>query len=157
MSKRARKAAKVKRIVMTFVNEGVSVEAELLEDRAPRTCRTIWNLLPLEGEVVHAVYSGSEVVYKFPKMVSIPPENVTSRTLPGDVAYFSIRGGTFYFYPKSFAEICWFYDRDARPSSPEGPVQVSVFARIVGDATEFYKVCRRIRREGYKIIRFSRT
>ncbi|MBI2950986.1 DUF3830 family protein [bacterium] len=157
MGKRARRAAKARRMVMTFVNEGVSVEAELLEDRAPRTCRTIWNLLPLEGEVVHAVYSGSEVVYKFPKMVSIPPENVTSRTLPDDVAYFSIQGGTSYFYPESLAEICWFYDRDARPSSPEGPVQVSVFARIVGDATEFSRVCNRIRREGYKIIRFSRA
>jgi hypothetical protein len=106
---------------------------------------------------VHAVYSGSEIVYKFPKMVWIPPENVTSRTLPGDVAYFAVKGGEFYFYPKSFAEICWFYDRDARPGSPEGPVQVSVFARIVGDAKEFYKVCKRIRREGYKIIRFSRV
>ncbi|MSS71309.1 MAG: DUF3830 family protein [Candidatus Latescibacteria bacterium] len=157
MGKRKKKEAKGKRMVMTFVEEGVSVEAELMEDLAPKTCRTVWKLLPLEGEVGHAIYSGSEVVYHFPKMVSIPQENLTSRVLPGDVAYFAIQGGQFHSYPKSFAEICWFYDRDARPSSPEGPVLVNLFARIVGDATEFYKVCKRIRREGVKKIRFSRA
>ena len=156
MGKRVSKGGKARRMVMTFVNEGVSAEAELLEDRAPKTCRTIWNMLPLEGEVGHAIYSGSEVVYKFPKMVTIAPENATSRVLPGDVAYFAIQGGTSYFYPERFAEICWFYDRDSTPSCADGPVQVSIFARIVGDATEFYKACKRIRREGVKVIRFSR-
>lgn len=156
MGKRMSKGGKGKRLVMTFVEEGVSVEAELLEDRAPKTCRRVWDMLPIEGEVGHAIYSGSEVVYKFPKMVSIPPENATSRVLPGDVAYFAMKGGASFFYPDDFSEICWFYDRDSTPSCADGPVQVSIFARIVGDATAFYGVCKRIRREGVKIIRFSR-
>lgn len=143
-------------MVVSFVDEGVSAEAELLEDRAPKTCRTIWGMLPFQGEVVHAVYSGSEVVYKFPDMVTIPPENATSRVLPGDLAYFSMKGGTSFFYPEDFSEVCWFYGRDATPSCADGPVQVNIFARFVGDAQDFYQVCRRIRREGFKAVRFSR-
>jgi hypothetical protein len=51
-----------------------------------------------------------------------------------------------------FAEICWFYDLDAEPRMWEGPVPVSIFARIIEPANEFYAVCRRMRREGVKTL-----
>jgi hypothetical protein len=157
MGKRSGRTAKSRRIRLTFVDEGISAEADMLDHLAPRTCQGIWDRLPVQGEVVHAIYSGSEIVYHFPKMVSLPDENQTSRVLPGDIAYFAMKGGRSFFYPEDFSEICWFYDRDACPSCADGPVQVNVFARIAGDLGPFYEVCRRIRREGFKILRFSRV
>jgi len=53
-------------------------------------------------------------------MVSLPDENQTSRVLPGDIAYFAMKGAVL-FYPEDFSEICWFYDRDACPSCADGP------------------------------------
>jgi hypothetical protein len=135
----------------------VSVEAELLEQQAPKTCQTIWNHLPLEGEGVHAIYSGSEIAFFISKDIIIEPENCTSRTIPGDVAYYFQPPGASYGWDEGISELCWFYDRDSRPSMPEGPVQVNIFARIIGDTSAFYALCYRIRREGAKTFRVERV
>jgi hypothetical protein len=145
-----------RRIRLTFLDEGVSAEAELLEDQAPKTCRAVWERLPIEGEGGHAVYSGSEIVFLIPKNIVIEPENQTSRVLPGDVAYYHVPPGVLHGYADGVSEFCWFYDRDARPSMPDGPVAVNLFARIVGNTDAFYAVCRRIRREGVKRVRVER-
>ena len=39
---------------------GVTCVAALLDDRAPRTCRAVWEALPPEGDVYHAKYAGNE-------------------------------------------------------------------------------------------------
>jgi hypothetical protein len=51
---------------------------------------------------------------------------------------------------------CWFYDHDATPSMPEGPVAVNVFARLY-DADPFFAVCRRMRLEGAKRLEIARA
>ena len=51
-----------------------------------------------------------------------------------------------------FAELCWFYDRDAVPSMPDGPVPVNIFGKFTEGFDEFGAVCRRMRREGVKRI-----
>lgn len=146
-----------RRIRLVWIDENVSVEAELLEKEAPKTCQTIWDRLPFEGEGVHAIYSGSEIAYFIPKDIVIAPENQTSRTIPGDIGYYHVPPGQRYGWPDGFSEIAWFYDRDGRPSMPDGPVAMNLFARIIGDPTAFYQVCFRMRREGAKRCRVERV
>ncbi len=144
-------------IRLTFVEERVSVDAELLEDEAPKTCQAVWDALPLEEEGIHAVYSGSEIAYFLSRDITIPPENLTSRTLPGDICYFRLEPGVMHGWLDGITELCWFYGRDGRPNMPDGPVAVNLFARMTGDTTDFFEICYRIRREGVKRVRIERA
>ncbi len=143
-------------IRFTFIDEGVSADAVLLENEAPATCQTVWDSLPLLGEGLHAIYSGSEIAFFIPASIAIQPENITSRTIPGDVGYYALAPGALHGYPNGLTELCWFYDRDGRPHMPDGPVQINLFARFIGNTDAFYAVCRRIRREGVKQVRVER-
>jgi len=58
-------------------------------------------------------------------------------------------------YPEDIAEICWFYDRDARPSTAEGPVAVNLLGRFTEGWDEFALVCRSMRGQGSKQVRFD--
>jgi hypothetical protein len=143
------------RLILSFLDESVAGVAEFLDEQAPLTCRTIREVLPQRGECHHAIYSGSEIAFNLDRDIEIPPENATHRVLPGDIAFARFEGGVHYDIPDSFSEICWFYDRDATPSMPDGPVIVNIFARVIENADAFYAVCRRMRREGVKRIEIS--
>ena len=41
--------------------DGVTVEANLLDQWAPTTCQALWNILPLEDRVVHSRWSGGRL------------------------------------------------------------------------------------------------
>src|SRR6266536_3255050 len=79
--------SQAREIVLTFVDDGVSARAVLLEDEAPRTCRTIWGLLPLRGEAIHAAYSGTLAALYFDPTVAVPEENATPCLQTGDVVF----------------------------------------------------------------------
>ena len=145
-----------RKIRLTFVDEGVSVDAELLEDEAPKTCQAVWDALPKEEDGIHAVYSGSEIAYFLSEDIVIQSENLTSRTLPGDICYYRLKPGLMHGWLDGITELCWFYGRDGRPNMPDGPVAVNLFARMIGDTTAFFEVCYRIRREGVKRVRIER-
>jgi hypothetical protein len=146
-----------RRIVLEFPEERVSVEAVLLEDDAPRTCEAIWEHLPSGNPARHGIYSGSETYAVWSSTFIVEPENRTSDVLPGDVGYYFLRGGVHHGFPDDFCEVCMFYDRDAVPSMPGGPVQVNLFARMIGDPHPFFEVCRKMRLEGQKAFRVSRS
>lgn len=93
---------------------------------------------------------GSKSVLVLDHVLKLDKENATSNVRRGDLAFTWMAAGSGYGVTSDFAELCWFYDHDARPSMWEGPVEVNVFARIVEPADDFYAVCRRIRREGVK-------
>lgn len=141
-----------RRISITFVDEGVTAIAELLEEQAPRTIAAVLSALPQAGEAHHATYSGSEVAFILDRDLGLGMENATSKVLPRDLAYTRFEGGVMYGFPTSFSELCWFYDRDAVPSMPDGPVPVNIFATFTEGFEEFAAVCRRMRREGVKKI-----
>ncbi len=134
-----------------------SVDAEMLEDEAPKTCQAAWDALPLEEDGIHAIYSGSEIAYFLSEDIVIPPENQTSRVLPGDICYFRLEPGLMHGWLDGITELCWFYGSDGRPNMPDGPVAVNLFARMIGDTSAFNKVCYRIRREGVKRVRIERV
>jgi hypothetical protein len=145
-----------RRIRLCFPAENVAAIAELREEEAHATCAAVWEALPAAGEAHHAIYSGSECVLLLPEVVRVAKENATYDVSPGDVGFAWFEPGDSWVVETAFAEICWFYGRDARPSMPEGPTPVNMFARIMEGADAFYAVCRKMRREGVKAFEITK-
>lgn len=80
---------------ISLTRRGVSCVAELLDKDAPRTCDTVWNALPLIGDIYHAKYARNEVYTMVPRFSSpsVGMENTTVTPIPGDVVYFDFPGG----------------------------------------------------------------
>lgn len=140
-------------IVLRFADEGVVSTARLLEE-APETCRAVLASLPVSGLARHGIYSGSEIYLVLPELLRPPREHAASIVRPGDVGFLTVEEGSGYGIDESYSEICWFYDLDATPSMPEGPIAVNVFARL-DDADAFFAVCRRMRLEGQKRVEIA--
>lgn len=66
---------------------------ELFEHEAPKTCKAIWQSLPIESEVTNARASGKEVYFPFSSKFKAPPENTIVYPLPGDCYYFQYPAG----------------------------------------------------------------
>jgi hypothetical protein len=145
-----------RRIRLTFPKEHISAEAELLEALAPHTCQAVWERLPLEGNAVHGKYSGSEIYLFFPRPFPLQPEHAGDSVQPGDIGCYRIAAGAEYGWEVAQSELCIFYDRDAQPRMPSGPVQVNLFARLIGDPAPFFDVCRRTQLEGVKLLQVER-
>jgi len=140
------------RLSITFVDEGVTAIAELFEKEAPKSVAAMLSALPQVGDAHHATYSGSECAFILNRDLGIGMENATSKVLPGDLAYTRFEGGVMFGFPNSFSELAWFYDRDAVPSMPEGPVPVNIIGTFTEGFEEFRAMCRRMRREGVKRV-----
>lgn len=140
------------RLSITFVDEGVTAIAELFEKEAPKSVAAVLSALPQAGDAHHATYSGSECAFILDRDLGVGMENATSKVLPGDLAYTRFEGGVMFGFPDSFSELAWFYDRDAVPSMPEGPVPVNIIGTFTEGFDEFRAMCRRMRREGVKRV-----
>ena len=132
-------------IVFRFLDEDVAARAWLLRDQAPQTCAAVLDGLPASGLARHGIYSGSEVYLVLPVLLAPPREHATTIVVAGDVGFLT---------EEDYSEICWFYDLDATPSMPEGPIAVNVFARL-HDADAFFSLCRRMRLEGAKRLEIA--
>ena len=143
-------------IVFRFLDEGVAASARLLREQAPETCRVVLNALPVAGSARHGIYSGSEVYLVLPVLLAPPREHATTIVGPGDVGFLTVEKGSGYRIEEDYSEVCWFYDLDATPSMPEGPIAVNVFARLY-DADTFFAVCRRMRLEGATRVEITRA
>ena len=148
-----------KEIVLTFVDEGVSARAMLLEEAAPRTCQAVWEQLTLAGTAGHGAYSGTVVAIYLDPAVVVAEENATTCVQTGDVMFTHYEPNTRHGYPAGLSEIYWAYDRYARPHVPGQwvPAIANVFARLVGEPADFYAVCRRVLQEGLKRIEIRRA
>src|SRR6476469_8823480 len=87
-------------IRLTYVATGESVVAEMLDDEAPEVCRIVWDRLPVEGKVLHGMYSGAEVFLLLDPATPHPPENLCQLPLPGELLLFhdgssSVAGAKF--------------------------------------------------------------
>ena len=145
-------------ITLRFVEEGVSATADLLEDRAPETCRAVWDHLPLEGRTVHGMYSGPELFIRADHLPDVPAENQIHRALPGDVGYWCQQGGRYYGNDVRVVEVVFIYNRGAAIMGPDGqPTWVNLFARIREPGSEaFYAAARKVRTEGPRTLRIER-
>ncbi len=144
-----------KYIELEFVEQKINARARLLDEEMPRTCEELLKHLPQEADATHARYSGSEVAMLLSTDIKIGREKATCAVQTGDVAYVWLNQDDHYGLDDDVSEICWFYDRDSRPSMAEGPVLVNIFARIEGDATEFYRASADTRITGVKKVRIK--
>lgn len=115
-------------LVIAFPGEGIEARAPLLTDLAPRTREAVWAALPVRGQARHGIYSGSEVYLILPELMQLPPENATTRVVPGDVAFGWFAAGSFYGAREDYCEVCWFlrprrHAVDARRTGPGEPVR----------------------------------
>jgi Protein of unknown function (DUF3830) len=143
-------------IVFRFLDEDVAAPARLLHEQAPETCTAVWDALPASGLARHGIYSGSEVYLVLPALLAAPREHATTIVGAGDVGFLTVEKGSGYGIEEGYSEVCWFYDLDATPSMPEGPIAVNVFARL-HHADAFFAVCRRMRMEGAKRLEIIRA
>jgi hypothetical protein len=138
--------------IIEFVveEENIIAQAELWDARAPQTCQAVWDLLPMTAYVHHAIYSGAELAMILPQYVETPVENATWVVLPWEIGFVSLRAQDYFEVAADFSELCFFYDRGARPSMLEGPVKVNLFANFISGQTELRQLGYRMRREGQK-------
>jgi hypothetical protein len=146
-------------MLLTFVDEGVQARAVLLEEQAPRTCAAVWSQLPILVSAGHGAYSGTIVGVRLDPAVIVSEEHATTCVQTGDVMFTHYDADTRHGYPSALSEIYWAYDRYARPHVPGQwvPAIANVFARIVGEPTDFYAVCRRVQTEGLKRVEIRRA
>jgi hypothetical protein len=140
-----------RQIQITFLRDGAYAIADLLEGAAPNTVEAIVAALPFGGFAHHAVYSGSEGVLILPELLKVGAENATADVTVGDIGFTWFDTASSDAVTDPFAEICWFYGEDAQPSMPEGPVPVSLFARIRQECG-FAAASKRLSIEGREII-----
>jgi hypothetical protein len=141
--------------LFTYVNEGVSARAMLLETLAPKTVETLWTHAPYEGDAVHAIYSGTTVGLLFDPTIVVPMENATTHLQTRDLLFTHYDPFTRYGHPDAISEIYWAYDRFCRPVMPGAglPVCPNVFGEFVSGYEEFFAVSRRVAAEGAKKLR----
>ena len=126
---------------------GIPFIAELLENRAPETCRRILAALPIEGMVLQARWSGEAAWLPMDEFGIDPPlENATSYPSRGDLLY----------YPGGVSEKEMLIPYGATCfSSRVGQLLGSHFAYSVEGAKRLGEVGRRVLWEGAQEIRIS--
>ena len=76
-----------------------SIEAELLEDDAPRLCGYLRSVLPMDGTMVHAKFAGEETIVMVPFFAE--QENPKLDVVAGDIGYYPGRQTLCFFYGRT--------------------------------------------------------
>jgi hypothetical protein len=131
--------------------EGVTLVADLLDDKAPRTCAMILDVLPLEEPISHQQWSGSGLqvhgsrLREATRKAGLWPdpmypdysENPNIYGCRGELSFHPISPGLFITYGKSVF------------SGPEyGVLPSYLFAEINQDLDKLRSIGRKIAREG---------
>ncbi len=124
----------------------VVVRARLLEDRAPRTCRALWDALPFGGRAVHAIWSGEMFRMLEPAPLAVEEvEEPTAFQYPGQVVFYP---------PLKELAICY---GDARLRGPAGPLQATPVAEIEGDLAPIRQHAINLQWDGATPIQFRQA
>ncbi len=139
---------------LAFNYDGAMARARLLEEAAPITCRTLWEILPLKGRAGHAMLSGTSCALHIDPSIVIPEENATVHIQTGDVMFTHYDERERHGFPEALSEIYWAYDRYCSPKAPGKmtPVIPNVFAEFLPGSEDFFQMSRRCFREGPKPI-----
>ena len=133
----------MKRIELEFEETEAIATGVLFEKEAPKTCEAFWNALPLENTMVHSSWSGESII-AHPCGVKMSPdspqENRTIFVGPGEI-----------IMETRVEELMIFYGR-GQPRWREGPTPMSVIGEIVEGLQEFADQCRKMPKEGSKVL-----
>lgn len=154
----------MKRIRIAVPAYEAEAVAELLEDKAPKTCAAIWDALasPITARGIHAMWVGPEVMIDIPHShrvfagADIPSENQTSFPIPGDLVWFWFAPGTLPNLTDELYEFGVVYDRDARMFGPTGWLAATVFGRVTANFEQLAAACHRFREDGRVDMTVSR-
>jgi hypothetical protein len=116
--------------------EGEAIEAELLEDEAPRICTYLRAVLPMDSTMVHAKFAGEETIVMVPFFAE--QENPKLDVVAGDIGYYPGR-----------QTICLFYGK----TKPFG--EVSYFARVHSNLDGLVRCGRRLLEVGHLPVRLE--
>ena len=132
-----------KKINIKLPESNITCVATLLEDLAPKTCQAVWDLLPFNGNALHAKWCGNEIWTRMPKLRSFEPENETIFPKPGDVFVFHVGPDMYDF--AIFYGTSWCF-------GPTGFFPGNFFATITENLAEFAKGCDAVLKEGTKKV-----
>jgi len=147
---------------LLLLRKRVRAVATLLDDEAPRTCKLVWQALPLEGDTYHAKWAGRELYTLVPPLGPSPgQENAIIMPIPGDVLYFDVSPDTIDLplalrrrYPKGLVDLAVFYGRNNLLLGPAGFMPGNLFATITEGLAEYAQACAELFREGMVGERF---
>ena len=154
------------KVKISFVDEGVSCEADFWPDKAPKTCQMLWEALgqsPFEGMCIHAMFTGRELSFPVehtrldPEIsLNLPPENQIVFPIPGDLVWNAYHPYQWQGVPNPVYDFGIFYGRDARLLLPVGWRPSTLFGHIEENLAEFAAVAARCQGEGRKRVKVER-
>ena len=122
------------KIVMAF-ERGGEVSATLDVVRAPKTCEAILAALPVEAQVIHAMWAGEEIFFGgYPGQFQY--EQPTQSVEPGNLA----------MVPRS-SSFCVFYGRSIPRGAVDQEIDVTVFGQV-DDVEAMAQIGKRVRLQG---------
>ena len=132
-----------------FELDGVIAEAELFEDKAPKTCARLWAVLPIEDRALQTRWSGEawRTEKNYPLQVG-EVENPRGVLAAGDIIYYDDPKNDLFKVGVAYGEAKW---RDLRETHP-----VAYIGRIVSNLDAFVKASERCLYEGAKTVRITR-
>jgi hypothetical protein len=151
-------------IKITFTENGISAEAALLKDKAPETCRLLWEALtqPFEGYAIHAMFTGRELSFPIApdridrKALDLPPENQIVFPIPGDLVWNAYHPYQWQGVPHPVYDFGIYYGRDCRILLPVGWRPSNHFGCITKNLEPFAETAARCQTEGRKQLRIER-
>jgi hypothetical protein len=125
-----------RRLEMTL--DGLVLIAELFEEAAPRSTQALLRQLPMEGQAVHAMWSGPLYIVEEVSLNDAPLENPVTFLSVGDLVYHPRHKEIAIAYgPTQFRE-------------PSGSVYVTYLGRVTGDLERLAEIGRRLQYTGAK-------
>ena len=126
-----------------------SLHAKLLESEAPHTCEAFLTHLPIEGNIIHARWSGEAMWLPMNDFgIAAPAENQTSHPSRGDLLYYP--GGI------SEKELLIPYGSTLF-SSKVGQLQGNHFASITDELIILQKIGHKVLWKGAQPIKIEKT
>jgi hypothetical protein len=130
--------------------DGIMTRAVLFDDKAPRTCAKIWELLPIEDRTIQVRWSGA--AWRTEKNYSLALgeiENPVTVLDAGDIIYYDDPRYDLYKIGVAYGRAAW---RDFA-----GDLTVAHIGRISSNLDAFVRACDRILYDGPKIVRIRRA
>ncbi len=138
------------RLKLEFERGGIFY-ARLLEDEAPKTCKTIREHLPFEYLFYQSIVSGQALV-TLPPDLTVERENQRVANTPAGTIAFLVRDEPILVPDEIYIAYGLFISRGLTVDSRQ---PVNVFAQIDEDLGELAGVGRRVLMEGAESVRFS--
>lgn len=137
------------RMKLEFQKGGVFI-AELLEEEAPKTCKTIKERLPFTYRFHHSIVSGQAIV-TLPPDLTVERENQRVAGIEPGTLSFLVRDEPVRVPDEIYIAYGIFISRGLTVDMKQ---PVNVFAQIKTDLGELKKVCQRILMEGAETVTF---